>query len=94
MINQVGAASLRATLNCDAFAREHSANSHFDKQSFVGLAWRPPHEDICCGTRFIPSNSYRHVYYRTLSTCSTCFADPTNSSMLLFTEIYSTGRAK
>lgn len=38
VINQVGAASLRATLNCDAFAREHSAESHFDKQSFVGLA--------------------------------------------------------
>ena len=38
VINQVGASSLRATLNCDAFAREHSAESHFDKQSFVGLA--------------------------------------------------------
>ena len=48
VINQVGASSLRATLNCDAFAREHSAESHFDKQSFVGLAWRPPREDICC----------------------------------------------
>jgi len=48
VINQVGASSLRATLNCDAFAREHSAESHFDKQSFVGLAWRPPREHICC----------------------------------------------
>lgn len=50
VINQVGAASLRATLNCDAFARAHSANSHFDRSSFVGLAWRPPKESICCGT--------------------------------------------
>ena len=51
VINQVGAASLRATLNCDAFAREHSAESHFDRSSFVGLAWRPPREHICCGAR-------------------------------------------
>ena len=35
---QVGAVSLRATLNCDAFATEHSSTSHFDKASFVGLA--------------------------------------------------------
>lgn len=34
----VGAASLRATLNCDAFATAHSAESHFDRSSFVGLA--------------------------------------------------------
>jgi hypothetical protein len=56
VINQVGASSLRATLNCDAFAREHSAESHFDKQSFVGLAWRPPREDICCGKTHIEHN--------------------------------------
>ena len=48
VINQVGAVSLRATLNCDAFATEHSSTSHFDKSSFVGLAWRPPREHICC----------------------------------------------
>ena len=48
VINQVGAVSLRATLNCDAFASEHSAESHFDRSSFVGLAWRPPRENICC----------------------------------------------
>ncbi len=29
---------MRATLNCDAFATEHSSTSHFDKSSFVGLA--------------------------------------------------------
>jgi len=50
VINQVGAVSLRATLNCDAFAKEHSSESHFDRSSFVGLAWRPPRESICCGT--------------------------------------------
>jgi hypothetical protein len=48
VINQVGAASLRATLNCDAFATEHSESAHYDKSSFVGLAWRPPRESICC----------------------------------------------
>ena len=35
---EVGAVSLRATLNCDAFATEHSGESHFDRSSFVGLA--------------------------------------------------------
>lgn len=48
VINEVGAVSLRATLNCDAFATEHSGESHFDRSSFVGLAWRPPREHICC----------------------------------------------
>ena len=38
VINSVGAVSLRATLNCDAFAKEHSSESHFDRSSFVGLA--------------------------------------------------------
>ena len=37
-INSVGAVSLRATLNCDAFALAHSSESHFDRSSFVGLA--------------------------------------------------------
>lgn len=48
IINQVGAVSLQATLNCDGFAAAHSATSHFDRSSFVGLAWRPPRENICC----------------------------------------------
>ena len=51
VINQVGAVSLHATLNCDAFATEHSGESHYDRNSFVGLAWRPPRESICCGAR-------------------------------------------
>tara|TARA_B110000902_G_scaffold143140_1_gene165083 strand:+ start:178 stop:507 length:330 start_codon:yes stop_codon:yes gene_type:complete len=44
---QVGAVSLRATLNCEAFADAHRAESHFDRSSFVGLAWRPPGESCC-----------------------------------------------
>jgi len=38
VINQVGAVALGASLDCDAFANAHSADSHFDKSSFVGLA--------------------------------------------------------
>lgn len=34
-------------LDCDAFANAHSSDSHYDKQSFVGLAWRPQGESIC-----------------------------------------------
>lgn len=48
VINQVGAFSLRATLNCGAFADTHSSSAHFDPRSFVGLAWRPAGEHICC----------------------------------------------
>lgn len=48
IINQVGAVFIRARLDCDAFASTHSSTSHFDKSSFVGLAWRPPGESICC----------------------------------------------
>lgn len=46
--NTVGAVSLRASLNCDAFAAAHSADAHYDRASFVGLAWRPPRENVCC----------------------------------------------
>lgn len=49
VINQVGAVSIDARLDCDAFASTHSATSHYDRQSFVGLAWRPRGESICCG---------------------------------------------
>ena len=45
---QVGAAGLRATLNCEEFAKAHSSTSHYDVKSFVGLAWRPAGEAICC----------------------------------------------
>lgn len=36
--------SLNATLNCAAFAEEHRSTAHYDKSSFVGLAFRPPDE--------------------------------------------------
>lgn len=48
VINTVGAVSLRATLNCEGFADRHRATSHYDLHSFVGLAWRPTGESICC----------------------------------------------
>jgi TATA-box binding protein (TBP) (component of TFIID and TFIIIB) len=48
VINTVAATSLRATLNCDAFASAHSSESHFDRSSFVGLAWRPKGESCSC----------------------------------------------
>ena len=47
VINQVGAVSLKATLNCEAFATGHPHDSHYDQSSFVGLAWRPEGESCC-----------------------------------------------
>ena len=44
----MGAVSINAKLSCDAFASTHSATSHYDRASFVGLAWRPGGESICC----------------------------------------------
>lgn len=38
---------MECKLDCDAFANAHSSDSHYDKQSFVGLAWRPQGESIC-----------------------------------------------
>jgi len=46
VINSVGAASLGATISCDEFASAHTSSAHYDRQSFVGLAWRPPGESI------------------------------------------------
>ena len=48
VINEVGAVSIDARLDCDAFASTHSATSHYDRASFVGLAWRPGGESVCC----------------------------------------------
>lgn len=45
---QVGAVGIDAKLDCDAFASTHSATSHYDRASFVGLAWRPGGEAVCC----------------------------------------------
>ena len=50
VINEVGAAALNATIDCNAFANTHTATSHYDKDSFVGLAWRPVGEKICAET--------------------------------------------
>lgn len=47
VINSVGAASLNATINCDAFADAHSSEVHFDRSNFVGLAWRPSGCCVC-----------------------------------------------
>lgn len=44
----MGAASLNARLDCEAFASAHRDTSHYDRSSFVGLAWRPPNKAICC----------------------------------------------
>lgn len=38
VFNSVGAVNLKASLNCDAFASNHSADAHYDRASFVGLA--------------------------------------------------------
>ena len=40
IINQVGAVSINAKLDCDAFASTHSATSHYDRASFVGARAR------------------------------------------------------
>ena len=72
VINTVGAASLNATLNCESFASANRATSHYDRASFVGMAWRPPNKKICCGTpthpllchRFDPIHSNTHCRIR------------------------------
>lgn len=48
VINQVAAASIFARLNCDDFADSHRSTAHYDRASFVGLAWRPVGESVCC----------------------------------------------
>lgn len=67
---QVGAVSLRATLNCEEFASNHRATSHFDRSSFVGLAWRPANESICCGALQIDPCPFPHVYRRRFVPCA------------------------
>ena len=69
VINQVGAFNLKATLNCEAFATEHSSTAHFDVKSFVGLAWRPAGEPICCGEFPCIHSLSPHHTHRMLSVC-------------------------
>ena len=81
VINQVGAFNLKATLNCEACATEHSSTAHFDVKSFVGLAWRPAGEPICCGKLYhmLKINTAPLLTQRLRVSCA---------------EIYGTGRAK
>ena len=59
VINEVGACSLDAKLECNQFADAHPHDSHYDAASFVGLAWRPANEKICCGKKAINTFSIR-----------------------------------
>ena len=79
VINQVGAFSLRATLNCEEFANQHSSTAHFDPKSFVGLA-------VIC---VLPA-SLRAIPH-TLPSLPLQWR-PAGESICC--EIYSTGRAK
>lgn len=47
VINQVGASSILSRLDCDRFAATHTSSAHYDKASFVGLAFRPTSEACC-----------------------------------------------
>jgi hypothetical protein len=69
VINTVGASSLRATLNCDEFATAHSSTAHYDSKSFVGLAWRPAGESICCGEIAIMSCLVRALSHSCACVC-------------------------
>ena len=61
VINTVGAFNLRATLNCDAFASEHSSTAHYDARSFVGLAVRLEAELGYCKTAAPPTSPGLHA---------------------------------
>ena len=58
VINQVGAVAMEAKLNCDEFANTHSSDSHYDKQSFVGLA-----------VRFLPAHAAHLTTHATVTFC-------------------------
>ena len=47
VINSVGAVNLHTQIACDAFANAHSSEVHYDRSSFVAMAWRPPNVPIC-----------------------------------------------
>ena len=46
--NLVGTVQLGATVNCEGLARKYSITAHYDRSSFVGLAWRPFKKGLCC----------------------------------------------
>ena len=64
IINSVGAVSINAQLDCDSFASAHRDTSHYDRASFVGLAYRPKNEKICCGECGCHSVPSRHSFTR------------------------------
>jgi TATA-box binding protein (TBP) (component of TFIID and TFIIIB) len=78
VINTVGAVSIQARLDCDAFATTHSSTSHYDRASFVGLAWRPANE---CAP-------LRHC-----ATPRAARTPPRANHRSICCEIYSTGKA-
>ena len=75
--SQVGAVALGASLDCDMFADAHSADSHFDKSSFVGLA-------VC----MIRSNQLVLVHDACVLSC----AQWRPSRETICSEAYSTGK--
>lgn len=88
VINTVGAVSIRATLNCEAFANAHRASSHYDQSSFVGLAWRPEGEACCVGTLARTYTNTAMILTGASSACvcvqrSTARAVPSTSSTFL-----------
>lgn len=66
VINSVGASNLHTHIACDAFANAHSSEVHYDRSSFVGLAWRPPNVPICVelystGRANLPGAKREHI---------------------------------
>ena len=59
VINQVGAVSIDAKLNCDAFASTHSATSHYDRASFVGAPPAALPAPPCVLTAFLCAQASR-----------------------------------
>ena len=58
VINQVGAASLHARLDCDRFATEHSSSAHYDRQA------RTPSALACAFPCALPAHAPRAVLCR------------------------------
>jgi TATA-box binding protein (TBP) (component of TFIID and TFIIIB) len=77
VINQVGAVALNAKIDCDKFADVHSADSHYDKKSFVGLAVCRAHERC---RRFAILHAHTHSCLRSQwrpageSICAECYS--------------------
>lgn len=73
-INIVGAMNLQATLNCAAFAQAHKSSAHYDKSSFVGLAFRPAGEK--CVVEIYSSGALRRRHARGRAICGRPLAPP------------------